>query len=65
MKKETIFNILMGFFAGFVSGFLGAGGGLLLIPYMTVKLKKGEVTARATTILCIFGMVLTSSFFYF
>ena len=65
MKKKTIFNILMGFFAGIVSGFFGAGGGLLLVPYMTEILKEDEVKSRATTILCIFFMVLTSSFFYF
>lgn len=60
-----IFNILMGFFAGIVSGFFGAGGGLLLVPYMTSILEEDEVKSRATTILCIFFMVLTSSFFYF
>lgn len=65
MKNKTIFNILMGFFAGLVSGFFGAGGGLLLVPYMTSILKEDEVKSRATTILCIFFMVLTSSFFYF
>ena len=65
IKKKTFFNILMGFFAGVVSGFFGAGGGLLLVPYMTGILKEEEVESRATTILCIFFMVLTSSFFYF
>ena len=65
MKKKTFLNILMGFFAGIVSGFFGAGGGLLLVPYMTSILKEDEVKSRATTILCIFSMVFTSSFFYF
>lgn len=65
IKKKTFFNILMGFFAGIISGFFGAGGGLLLVPYMTGILKEDEVKSRATTILCIFFMVLTSSFFYY
>lgn len=64
-KNNLFLNILMGFFAGFISGFFGAGGGLLLVPYMTEIIKEDEVKARATTILCIFFMVLTSSFFYF
>ena len=37
----------------------------MLVPYMTDILKKDEVKSRATTILCIFFMVFTSSFFYF
>lgn len=48
-----------------ISGFFGAGGGLILVPYMTLILKEDEVKSRATTIMCIFFMVLTSSFFYF
>lgn len=66
MKKIKIFgNILLGFIAGMISGFFGAGGGLILVPYMTLVLKEDEVKSRATTIMCIFFMVLTSSFFYF
>ncbi len=48
-----------------ISGFFGAGGGMVLVPYMTEILKEDEVKSRATTILCIFFMVFTSSFFYF
>lgn len=65
MKKETILKIFAGFLAGFVSGFFGAGGGMILVPFMTLILKDEEVKSRATTILCIFFMVITSSFFYF
>lgn len=66
MKKMKILgNILLGFIAGMISGFFGAGGGLILVPYMTLVLKEDEVKSRATTIMCIFFMVLTSSFFYF
>lgn len=66
MKKiKTFGNILLGFIAGMISGFFGAGGGLILVPYMTLILKEDEVKSRATTIMCIFFMVLTSSFFYF
>ena len=65
MKKNFWKNMLIGFFAGLVSGFFSAGGGLILLPYMTSLLKKDEVNARATTIFCIFFMVCTSGIFYF
>lgn len=65
MKKSIFLCIIAGFFAGMISGFFGAGGGLILVPFMTFLLKENEITARATTIMCIFFMVLTSSFFYF
>lgn len=65
MNKKNIGNICIGFLAGLISGFFGAGGGLILVPFMTLILKEDEVISRATTILCIFFMVLTSSLFYF
>ncbi len=65
MNKKNIGNICIGFLAGLISGFFGAGGGLILVPFLTLILKEDEVIARATTILCIFFMVFTSSFFYF
>ena len=65
MKKNVFLNIILGFFAGIISGFFGAGGGLILVPFFTLILKEDEVISRATTILCIFFMVLVSSFFYF
>lgn len=65
MNKSIFLYLLAGLFAGIVSGFFGAGGGMILVPFLTLILKKEEVEARATTILCIFFMVLTSSIFYF
>ena len=63
--KKIFFNILIGFFAGIISGLFSAGGGLLLVPFLTLIEKKDEVKSRATTIFCTFFMVLTSSFIYF
>lgn len=66
MKNRNFWkNMLIGFFSGVVSGLFSSGGGLLLVPYMTAILKMDEVKARATTIFCIFFMVLTSGCFYF
>ena len=65
MKKSIFLYLLAGFIAGIVSGFFGAGGGMILVPFMTLIMKDEEVTSRATTILSIFFMVLVSSFFYY
>jgi len=65
MNKSIFLYIIAGLIAGIVSGFFGAGGGMILVPFLTLLMNKDEVEARATTILCIFFMVLTSSFFYF
>lgn len=63
-KNKKFFIILVGIIAGFVSGFFGAGGGLILVPFLSIYLKEDEVYSRATTIFCIFFMVVTSSLFY-
>lgn len=66
MKNNNFWkNMLIGFLGGVISGFFSAGGGLVLVPYMSAILKMDEVNARATTIFCIFFMVFTSGCFYF
>lgn len=66
MKSKNFWkNMLIGFLAGMVSGFFSAGGGLLLVPYMSSILKMEEVKARATTIFCIFLLVFTSRLLLF
>lgn len=65
MKKDFILEFFAGILAGIISGFFGAGGGMVLVPFLTLIQKDEEVEARATTIFCIFFMVLISSFFYF
>lgn len=63
-KIKFVITIFIGVLAGFISGFFGAGGGLILVPYLSLYLKKDEVSSRATTIFCIFFMVFVSSLFY-
>ena len=64
IMKKNFFCLLFCFFTGFVCGFFGTGGGLILLPYMIFFLNKNEIEARATTILYIFCLVLVCSFFY-
>ena len=45
--------------------FLEHGGGMILLPGLVSIIKLDEVKSRATAIVCILFMVITSSFFYF
>lgn len=56
--------VIIGLFAGFISGFFGAGGGLVLVPVLSKILNNDEVKARATTVFCVLFMVIVSGFFY-
>lgn len=55
---------VIGLFGGFVSGFFGAGGGLILLPAMVNILKVDEYKARGTTLASIFIATLIASIFY-
>ena len=55
---------LIGLLAGFVSGFFGTGGGLLIHPALTSILKLDEYKARGTTLITVFPAVLVASIFY-
>lgn len=57
-------KILIGLFAGFISGFFSTGGGMVLVPAFTF-LKLDTQKARGTAIFCILPMVITSSIFYY
>lgn len=58
-------KMLIGLSAGLISGFLGTGGGMILVPGLIYILKNETVEARATSVCCILPMVITSSFFYY
>lgn len=60
LKKITI-----GIFAGIVSGLFASGGGMILVPAFIYMLKIEDIVARATSIICILPMVITSGFFYY
>lgn len=55
---------VIGIMGGFVSGFFGAGGGLIILPALTKILKIDEYKARGTTLATILVAILVSSIFY-
>lgn len=56
--------ILIGLISGAISGFFGAGGGLIVVPCLIHILKFDERIARATSIFVILPLVITSAVFY-
>ena len=55
---------IIGILGGFVSGFFGAGGGLIILPAIIRILKIDEYKARGTTLITILIAILVSSVFY-
>lgn len=65
MKKDFLYKALIGILAGIVSGLFASGGGMILVPAFIYILKLSDVEARATSVLCILPMVVTSGIFYY
>lgn len=68
LKREKFISVLklvgVGIISGLVNGFFGAGGGLLLVPMITLINKDDSKTAHATTLACVLFMCLSSSVMY-
>ncbi len=54
----------IGILGGFVSGFFGAGGGLIILPALIRIVKMDEYKARGTTLASILIAILVSAIFY-
>lgn len=63
-KSGNIKKIVIGLLAGIISGFFTAGGGMILVPAFIYILKIEDVKSRATSVLCILPMVITSGIIY-
>ena len=65
MVREMFKKILVGLFAGIISGLFAAGGGMIVVPALIHLFKLEDKKARATSVLAILPMVITSGFFYY
>lgn len=66
--KRKVINIALligiGLASGFINGFFGAGGGLLLVPMIGLTQKVESKVAHATTLACVLFMCISSSVIY-
>lgn len=63
--KNIVIKIIIGFIAGIISGLFATGGGMIIVPAFIYFFNMEDRKARATSVLCILPMVITSSFFYY
>ena len=66
MKKpvKIVLCIVVGALIGFINGFLGAGGGVLLVPFLSYALKEDTKTAHATAVLIMLPISVISAILY-
>lgn len=62
--KSVLISIVAGLFVGFVNGFLGAGGGMLLVPFLTILLKMNSKVAHSSAVFVIMPICLISGITY-
>ena len=64
LKTKTIFAIIGGVLAGLVNGLFGGGGGMIIVPLLTLILGYEAKHAHATAILIILPLSLLSGLLY-
>lgn len=62
--KNSIYQLLLGVFAGFINGFFGGGGGTVVVVMLIALLKKQQRIAHATAILIILPLCVVSAIVY-
>jgi len=62
---EFIKKVIIGIFAGIVSGLFAAGGGMIVVPALIHIFKLEDAKARGTSIFAILPMVIASGIFYY
>ena len=63
-KKDVIISIVFGVFVGFINGFFGGGGGMIVVPVLIFLLGLEDKKAHATAILVILPISVCSSVVY-
>lgn len=66
MKKINLIFISIGagLVVGFINGFMGAGGGMILVPILTLLLKMDSRVAHSTAVFVIAPICLVSGITY-
>lgn len=66
MKKVNLIFISIGagLLVGFINGFMGAGGGMILVPILTLLLKMNSRVAHSTAVFVIAPICLVSGITY-
>jgi uncharacterized membrane protein YfcA len=62
--KGVIFQLLGGSFAGLCNSLFGGGGGMIIVPLLSLLLKCETKKAHATAILIILPLSIVSGLFY-
>ena len=62
--KDAVFQLLGGSFAGIINGLFGGGGGMIVVPLLSLLLKCETKKAHATAILIILPLSIVSGLFY-
>jgi uncharacterized protein len=65
MTWRDVILIVGGFFAGFLSGTIGIGGGALFVPTMTVGAGVSQAVAQGTSLVAIVPTALVSTITHF
>lgn len=63
-KKEKFMSVIFGGLAGIINGLFGGGGGMIIVPALSILLKREPQRAHATAILIILPLSLISALFY-
>lgn len=58
------FSLIVGLVVGFVNGFLGAGGGMLLVPLLTYLFKMDTKVTHSTAVFVMLPICLISGLTY-
>ena len=62
--KLILISIGAGLAVGFINGFMGAGGGMILVPILTLLLKMNNKVAHSTAVFVIAPICLVSGITY-
>ena len=62
--QEILILLGVGLGIGFINGFLGAGGGILLVPVLTAIIKEPTKVAHATAVVIILPLCIASGLVY-